>query len=53
MAMRWRTLFLLLAVCASLGGLTGCSTTDELSARPWNAPRNWETGLPSQMMDGR
>ncbi len=46
-----RCLLLLLAVSASLG-LTGCATNDELSSRPWNAPKDWENGLPSQMMEG-
>jgi hypothetical protein len=30
--------------------LTGCATardSDNESARPWNAPRNWENGFPT------
>jgi hypothetical protein len=50
LSFRWLVLFLALA--ASLG-LSGCATDDELSSRPWNAPKNWENGLPSQMMEGR
>lgn len=43
---------------ASLGLLVcgGCKTTDESeneATRPWNAPKNWETGLPSGMMERR
>lgn len=43
---RW--LFLLLLVLAGLG-LGGCASTesDNLSERPWNAPQDWETGLPN------
>ena len=33
----------------------GCATTESenLSARPWNAPRGWENGLPSSFYEGR
>lgn len=37
-------------------GATGCSTTrdtENVSERPWNAPKNWEHGLPTGLMDGR
>ena len=38
-------------------GLTGCATTEEdqmnYSERPWNTPRDWETGLPSTLNQGR
>jgi len=39
----------------TMGSLTGCSTPDpeNNSARPWNQPRSWENGLPSNMMEGR
>ncbi|HNQ88553.1 MAG TPA: hypothetical protein PKM73_08065 [Verrucomicrobiota bacterium] len=36
--------------------LSGCASTDDsenLSERPWNAPRSWEHGLPSGMFEGR
>ncbi len=36
--------------------LPGCASTDDadnVSERPWNAPRNWEGGLPAGMMEGR
>lgn len=34
--------------------VTGCATNDEnLSERPWNTPRSWETGLPSGMTEER
>jgi hypothetical protein len=34
---------------------TGCATTEpeNLSERPWNSPRGWESGLPSSMNEGR
>jgi hypothetical protein len=44
---------LLLLVATSL--LSGCATAepDNLSVRPWNSPKGWESGLPSGMMEGR
>jgi hypothetical protein len=35
--------------------LSGCATTDSenLSERPWNSPKSWETGLPSSITEGR
>jgi hypothetical protein len=47
-------LFLLLLVLASLG-LSGCASSDpeNLSQRPWDAPKSWENGLPSSMTEGR
>jgi hypothetical protein len=46
-------LLLLLIVAGVL--LAGCATTepDNASARPWNQPRGWETGLPPGMYEGR
>jgi len=47
-------LLLLLALTAFV--LTACSTTEETdnaSVRPWNTPKGWETGLPSNMTEGR
>ena len=34
---------------------SGCATTDDdnLTERPWNAPKSWETGIPQGMMQGR
>jgi len=48
-----RALLLFLLVLAGVAG--GCKTTEpeNMSARPWNAPRGWETGLPSSMNEGR
>ena len=49
--------FVLLLVLAAFAlALTGCATTDEgdnASERPWNSPKGWENGLPSNMMEGR
>lgn len=50
--LRWLPLLILAA--ATTVGLVGCATTDEtdnVSSRPWNAPKGWETGLPSGMYD--
>ncbi|MCW5555944.1 MAG: hypothetical protein KIS67_27770 [Verrucomicrobiae bacterium] len=47
-------IFLLLLFLAGLGA--GCATTDpdNLSARPWNSPKQgYGTGLPPGMMEGR
>jgi hypothetical protein len=46
-------LCLLLALVALW--VMGCATTesDNLSERPWNTPKTWETGLPSSMNEGR
>ena len=40
---------------ALLGAAAGCATTDSDNAaeRPWNAPKNWEHGLPPSIMEGR
>jgi len=34
---------------------TGCATTESenLSERPWNSPKGWESGLPSNINEGR
>ena len=44
--------FLLLLIGMVLGG---CATTESEneSVRPWNAPKDWENGLPAGMMEGR
>jgi hypothetical protein len=49
---RW--LLALVFTVVLIGG-AGCATTDEenLSERPWNSPKTWETGLPQSMMQGR
>jgi len=49
---RWPAIFLLVALLATV---VGCATTDpeNQSARPWNSPKGWETGLPSSMFEGR
>ena len=33
----------------------GCATaeSDNAAERPWNAPKNWEHGLPPSIMEGR
>jgi len=46
-------LLLLLALGTVVMG--GCATTDSdnASERPWNQPKSWENGLPSNMTEGR
>lgn len=46
---------LALLLLVALTTLVGCATTDpgNESARPWNSPKTWETGLPSTMFEGR
>jgi hypothetical protein len=45
-----RFLILLAVVLCSLAA--GCATTEpeNVSERPWNAPKSWENGLPGGMM---
>lgn len=33
----------------------GCASTEpnNRSARPWNSPKGWETGLPAGLNEGR
>ncbi len=53
---RVRVYVSLALVSLSLLVLTGCATTDDTvnySERPWNTPRQWETGLPSSLNEGR
>ena len=49
-SLRHALLFLL--VLAGLA-LSGCASTESenMSARPWNTPQSWETGMPSGMYD--
>jgi hypothetical protein len=49
---KWILLGLLVVSGLVMGG---CATSepDNMSARPWNAPRSWETGLPSGLFEGR
>jgi len=50
-------LFRLWPITAALGLaalLVGCKSNDsDLTERPWNAPKSWETGLPSGLTEGR
>ena len=56
---RVRPLLNVLFALAAMAGsflLAGCASTadaENVSERPWNAPRNWEGGLPGGMMEGR
>lgn len=45
----------LLGLLLTVLGAGGCASTDpdNLSQRPWNAPKSWETGLPSSVLEGR
>ena len=52
-----RVLAALLLLLALAGLLNGCATTDSdndnASVRPWNTPKSWENGIPSNMTEGR
>ena len=53
-AVKWGLLGVALLVWAGLLG--GCATSSDSaneSARPWNAPRNWEHGLPTGIYEQR
>lgn len=45
----------LLGLLLALLAAGGCASTepDNLSQRPWNTPKSWETGLPSSIFEGR
>jgi len=49
---RW---LLLLTSAAAWVVICGCATTEpeNETARPWNEPKTWETGLPPGMTQGR
>jgi hypothetical protein len=44
-AVKW---LLLLVLGVMLTGISGCATNEpeNASVRPWNAPQNWENGIP-------
>lgn len=45
---------LIFAGLALLAVTSGCKSNDsDMSERPWNAPKSWETGLPSGLTEGR
>lgn len=47
-AVKWGLIcFALLVWVGALGGCATSSDSANESARPWNAPRNWEHGLPT------
>jgi hypothetical protein len=49
---RWKLMAALLVAAA--GFLAACATPErDVSARPWNAPRGWEHGIPTGLMEGR
>ncbi len=50
----WQGLALLavLAVCA-LAGCASDGDSQNASARPWNSPKSWEGGIPSNLTEGR
>jgi hypothetical protein len=45
-------LFMLLVAVFWLGGCAS-KDPDDISARPWNSPRGWESGLPPGMFERR
>jgi hypothetical protein len=53
MNQRIRLLFVLALISCSFS-LVGCKTSEDVdTARPWNGPRSWETGLPAALTEGR
>lgn len=48
-----RLLLLLLPLAALLAGCASSKQEDNLSERPWNSPKGWETGFPTGMTEGR
>ena len=50
---RWASSLILVAILLSLCGCASTDSEDDVSARPWNQPRHWETGLPTGMYEGR
>jgi hypothetical protein len=48
-------IWLCLALVAAAFWLGGCASKDpdDISARPWNSPRGWESGLPPGMFEHR
>ncbi len=51
---RGNRLFVLLLGLVLARWVTGCATNDEnLSERPWNTPKSWESGLPAGMTEER
>jgi hypothetical protein len=52
---KWGWVFVLTGMLGASGVLCGCATEDpdNVSARPWNQPKNWETGLPPGMTERR
>jgi hypothetical protein len=55
-SMRISNIFLLLTALLLASFAVGCASSQEsmnASERPWNAPKNWEHGLPTGMMEGR
>jgi hypothetical protein len=51
----WHRGFVLLGMLFALLAAGCASTGDPMNAseRPWNAPKNWEHGLPTGLMEGR
>ncbi len=56
-AISFRSWLLLLLLTVAGLGLAGCATTeadnDNKSSKPWNSPEGWQSGVPSQMLNGR
>jgi len=50
MKIRVGQLLLLLMLAGILAGAAGCSSEEpsNASVRPWNAPQDWEGGMPIQ-----
>ncbi len=48
-------LWVLALMTLVLGGASCATSSDSenLSSRPWNTPKSWEHGMPTQMFEGR
>ncbi|MFN0069076.1 MAG: hypothetical protein ACKVYV_15750 [Limisphaerales bacterium] len=44
---------MLLSLAVLFAGCASSKREDNLSERPWNSPKGWETGFPTGMTEGR
>ncbi len=51
--LQWGFLMSVLALVVVFSSACASTESENLSARPWNTPRNWENGIPAAMTEGR